>query len=357
MSMKSVFKSRIIFLWRFLSVYYSFFRRHKQVYKNGEFKKNKLTKSEKNEYLNYWKQFFPIVSIKTVEISKSLTGEYNKFIVPEEIYAVYVEPCLNFRSDSIFMENKNFYNKWFGGNDFPMDYFHKIDGRYYDDGLNEIKNIDVFIEDCDINYPIILKPSVDSFGGKDIYFIKSKEELKITHRNFTNLVVQEKIEQSELMSKFNPDSINTIRVCLLKVDGDFQIINSSLRMGKDGSLDNETAGGIVCNIFSDGRLNSYAVDKHCRKFKEHPNTHIVFDEEFLPYYNELIFSSKKIAEKIFNTNLVSLDMCLDVNNNWRCIELNLFGQTIRFAQYAGNAFFGDYTDAVLKKIIEKNTNI
>src|SRR5690606_22602192 len=145
------------------------------------------------------------------------------------------------------------------------------------------KNIDIFIDDFDIHYPIVLKPSVDSFGGKDIYFIKNKEELKITHRNFTNLVVQEKIEQSKLMSKFNPDSINTIRVCLLKVDGDFQVINASLRMGKDGSLDNETAGGIVCNIFTDGKLNSYAVDKQCRKFKEHPNTHIVFDEEFLPY--------------------------------------------------------------------------
>lgn len=357
MNFKSLVKSRVIFFWKFYSVYYSFFKRYKYVYRNGEFESSKLTKIEKLDYLNYWKKISPIVNIKTVEICKSLTGSYNKFIVPEEIYALYLEPYFNPRFDSIFMENKNFYNKWFGNEFFPKDYFHKIDNIYYDSNLKKIKNINEYIDNCSIAFPIVLKPSVDSFGGRDIHFIESKEKLKKIHSSFENLVVQQKIQQSILIDKFNSDSVNTIRVCLVKIDGEFQILNASLRMGKDGSLDNETAGGIVCNISDNGKLNTYAVDKYCRKFLKHPNTNVVFGNETLPFYYELLEASKCIAEKIFNTDLVSLDMCLDINNKWRCIELNLFGQTIRFSQYAGNPFFGEYTDKIVQDFINRKVGI
>lgn len=357
MSFKYLIKSKAIFFWKVFSVYYSFYKRYEHVYRNGEFKESKLTKKEKNDYIGYWKKISPIVSVKTVEITKSLTGSYNRYIVPEEIYVLYFEPYFNPRVESVFMENKNFYNKWFGSEYFPNDYFHKIDNVYYDGNLNKINHIEDYIDNCNIDFPIVVKPSVDSFGGRDIYFIKNKFDLKELYPKFKNLVVQQKIQQSVLMNKFNSDSINTIRVCLIKIDGEFQILNISLRMGKDGSLDNETAGGIVCNILDTGKLNSYAVDKYCRKFFTHPNTNVIFDNESLPFYSELIYSSKCIAEKIFNTNLISLDMCLDIQNKWRCIELNLFGQTIRFAQYAGNPFFGNYTDKIVQDFIKKKSGI
>lgn len=357
MSIKSFFKSKVIFFWKFFSVYYSFHRRYKTIYNNGEFKVKKLNRAEKKEYIDYWSKISPLVNIKTVEVSKSLTGSYNKFIIPEEFYALYFEPFLNKRSDIVFMENKNFYNKWFDGEYFPKDYFHKIDNFYYDGKLNRIENIDDYIDSCDLKFPIVLKPSVDSFGGRNVYFIENKDDLRKIHNGFKNLVVQEKIKQSPLMNKFNAESINTLRVCLIKIDGEFEILNVSLRMGKDGSLDNETAGGIVCNIDSNGRLNSYAVDKYCKKFFKHPNTNIVFSDEDIPLYSDLLYSSKSIAEKIFNADLISLDMCLDFNNEWRCIELNLFGQTIRFSQYAGNPFFSIYTDRIVQNFIKSKINM
>lgn len=352
MSFKSSLKNNSVFMWKFASVQQSFRKRHKKIYENSNFKKIKLTKKEKNDYLKYWKVISPIVNLDTVEITKSLTGEYNKHIVPEEFYPLYIEPQLNPRHESVFLENKSFYNKWFDGSYFPKDYFHKIDSQYYDKNLEIIENIDNYIEGLSFEFPIVLKPSIDSYGGRDIYFINSLEELNILHPKFRNLVVQEKLKQSPKISRFNPDSINSIRVCLLKVEGKFVVINTSLRMGKDGSLDNETAGGIVCSISEDGKLNSFAVDKFCSKHLFHPNTEVVFDGETLPFYSSLISTSQEIAESIFNTDLVSLDMCLDDKDVWRCIELNLFGQTIRFAQYAGKPFFGEYTDYVINKIIK-----
>src|SRR5690606_34835100 len=137
-----------------------------------------------------------------------------------EIYVLYFEPYFNPRIESVFMENKNFYNKWFGSEYFPNDYFHKIDNVYYDGNLNKINHIEDYIDNCNIDFPIVVKPSVDSFGGRDIYFIKNKFDLKELHPKFKNLVVQQKIQQSVLMNKFNSDSINTIRVCLIKIDGE-----------------------------------------------------------------------------------------------------------------------------------------
>lgn len=345
-------KSSLGELWNTASVYYSFYKRHRNIYNNGSFLVDTLTKPEKKEYLNYWKKITPLISTKTVEISKSLSGEYNKYIVPEEVYALKIENYLIPRKSVAFIENKSFYEKWFGEGVFPKTYFHKIDNTYYDSELTPISNIDNFIISCDIVFPVVFKPSVDSYGGADVFFVENEEELLKLNNRFENIVCQEKIIQSQLINKIYEDSINTVRVCLYKNKNEFfKVINASLRMGKDGSLDNATAGGIVCSISETGVFNDYAVDKLGLKYNKHPNNDFVFSGETLPFYDEMVNVSENIANKIFQTRLVSLDMCLDENNEWRCIEVNLLGQTIRFAQYAGKPFFGKFTDSLYDEIV------
>lgn len=337
-----------------ISVYNSWSNRYKAVYKNPNFQLNALTHEEKEEYRNYWKVVSPHVSFKTVEVSKSLSGIFDKRIVPEEFYALYIEPILNNDRSSSFLENKSIYNKWFDASIFPKDFFHKINNNYYTHDFNRIDNIEEYIGNQinDSDFPIVIKPSKDSFGGANIYFINTVEDVKKVIKKHPNLVVQEKIKQSELINEIIKDSINTIRVCLYKDKEDkIHVLNTNIRMGKDGSLDNETAGGIVCHIDSKGTLNGYAVDKHASKYFMHPNSKYVFEGKQLPFYNDLISISKSVASKVIGARLISLDMCLDSSNNWRCIEINLFGQTIRFAQYAGHPFFGSYTEEVIKEIL------
>lgn len=338
-------------IWSFLSVYSSFYNRHKSIYQNPEFESSELTLSEKKYYLNYWKAISPHISLKTVEISKSLSGKFDKHIVPEEIFPLYIEPHLNSDMNIGFLENKSFYNKWFDYGIFPQDYFHKIDGHYYDSNLEQIQDINEFINEYikESNFPLIVKPNKDSYGGANINSVNNKEELIYILSQHSDLVIQEKLEQSELLNKFNPESINSVRVCLYRDrTGKFNVINTSLRMGKDGSLDNETAGGIVCNIKSSGYMNEYAVDKYALKYFTHPNSGVAFKNKLFPMYQELLDASIDIANHVLSARLVSLDMALDSSNKWRCIEINLKGQTIRFAQYAGEPFFGDFTDEIIE---------
>ncbi|MBO1531148.1 hypothetical protein J3492_07955 [Psychrobacter sp. F1192] len=350
MKFRKVVKNNTVKAWNFLSVYSGFYKSHKSIYNSSKFEKKELTKEEKKLYWEYWKRVSPIISYKTVEISKSLSGEFDKRIVPEEFFPLYIEYSLNRDRNINFLANKSVYNKWFGQGVFPKDFFHKVDGDYYSHDLILINNIDGFIEEMidDTDFPIVIKPNKESYGGKDVYFVNSINEIKEIISQHPNLVVQEKIKQSELINIFNKDSVNTVRVCLYKDDdGVMHMLNASLRMGKDGSLDNMTDGGIVCNIKSDGTLNGYANDILATKYLSHPNSGYVFKNKEFPLYDELVTVSKSIARAVINARLISLDMALDAKQNWRCIEVNLAGQTIEFPQNAGFPFFGQYTEEVI----------
>src|SRR5690606_34952143 len=96
---------------------------------------------------------------------------------------------------------------------------------------------------------------------------------------FRNLVVQEKIVQHSFFSNIYNDSINTVRVCLYRsvLDNKIYILNISLRMGKDGSLDNIAAGGIFCSLDDNGFLASFALDQYGKKYFYHPGSNFKFD--------------------------------------------------------------------------------
>lgn len=351
-TIKSI-KNKVVRTWKTSSVYSAFSKRNKIIYSSPNFKRLKLTRDEKKEYRDYWKALSPIVNLKTVEITKSVSGVFDKKIIPEEFLSLYIEPGLNTDKKIYFFQNKSIYNKWFGKGVFPKDFFHKLDNTYYTYDFKIIEDIEKFVEDniSETDFPIVIKPNKESYGGKDIYFVNHKSEINNIIHKHANLVVQEKLEQSDLINVFNEESINTVRVCIYKDNtGDYHIINTSIRMGVDGSLDNLSDGGIVCNIKKDARLNEYANDRYAKKFFEHPNSGFVFKDKKFPLYDEMVETSIKVAKDIIGARLISLDMALDDNDRWRCIEINLGGQTILFAQYAGEPFLDKYTDEVINEL-------
>lgn len=308
-------------------------------------------------YINKWKVLNPNVEIDTFTLCHNLSGIVDLNIVPENIFAAIIEPKLNKYKDQelSFLSVKNTYEKWFSNPSiFPKTYLHKIDNIYYDQSFNLIKNLDTYINQQfkDSIFPIICKPSLGTSGGEGVKVLYTLQEVNENIHSYDNLVFQEKIIQHSDLERVYP-GMNSIRSCLYRVDSSFTVLNNTIRFGVNGSLDNETAGGIVCNIDSNGELNEYALSKYCEKYYMHPNSHVKFLDIKIPKYNELITLTENIANQIPLCNLVSLDMCLDKEGNWRCIEINLSGQTIRFRQYAGHGFFGEYTDEVINKVLSK----
>ncbi|SEF89214.1 sugar-transfer associated ATP-grasp domain-containing protein [Sphingobacterium lactis] len=326
------------------------FKKRYQTIKKELFVKN-IPENILQEYRKKWSIFGKKVETETLLLCYNLSGKVDLNIVPENIFSAIIETKLNPHKEIAFFELKNVYEKWFNNLEvFPKSYFHKIEGTYYDRDFNIIEDISQFLNSIDFNYPLILKSSRDTYGGEGVRKIKSLEDLWTGIEEFRSLVCQELIIQNESLGSINNSSINSIRTCLLRTEtGEFKVINNSIRFGINGSLDNETSGGIVCSIDENGIFNEYAVNKYAQKYFSHPNSNVEFKGYKLPFYESLNLTAENIANQIPLANLISLDMCLDNENIWRCIEINLNGQTIRFAQYAGKGFFGNLTNQIINK--------
>ena len=327
---------------------YGWDKRFKKVFELHPEYKKPITKEIEEIHKKAWSFFSKRINLNTLRVCTNISGEANPLFIPEEVFVADIEPTLNQDATAEFLTNKSFYEKWFPEGSFPKCIFHNIDGEWFNRELNPIPFSEIEKIISSINYPVVFKPNINSFGGKDVFFPTNLNELfglVITQKNF---VVQEKIDQDPFLKKFNAAGLNTIRVCLYRSikSNKIHVLNAALRMGVGGSLDNETAGGIVTLINKNGELNGFAVDKLGSRFDIHPDSKLPF-EGIIPDFKNLIILAKNIACKIFYDRLISLDICKDAEGNWKVIEINLYGQTIRFAQYAGHPFFGEFTNEVI----------
>jgi hypothetical protein len=302
-----------------------------------------------SEHQKTWSIFRQKVDMSTLRICKNISGHADERIIPEDIYVSDVEPSLISDKSVDYISIKSFYNRWFPDNIFPEDLFHRIDGQYLNADLQSCDYAELEQLSKKIEYPIILKPNKDSYGGNDINIVKSAGQLLNLAKERKNFVAQKKIEQHDFFNRFHPESLNTIKVFIYRSvkDDKLHILSMALRMGKNGSIDNEAAGGVSTFIRYDDSLNGYAVDKEGNKYFEHPNTKIKFNCE-IPDLDELRSLCLTIGSKVFYTRIFALDACYDKNGNWRIIELNTYGQSIRFSQYGGQPFFGKFTDEVIR---------
>ena len=111
-----------------------------------------------------------------------------------------------------------------------------------------------------------------SYGGKNVRLLEnlSREEIVkfFDELKEDNLIFQEAVKQSKETAKLHPDSLNTIRIMTLILDGDVKILPwYAFRMGQGNSkVDNASFGGVYCNIKEDGTLSSFAYDALGNKF-------------------------------------------------------------------------------------------
>lgn len=323
--------------------------RHQKVFAlHGSYNKRCSAEIE-TAHQKKWSAFRQNVDMSTLRICKNISGQADARIIPEDIFVSDIEPTLITDESGHFLSHKSFYNRWFPDGVFPRDIFHCINGQYLDSALNPISFDELKEQAGRISYPVVIKPNWETYGGEDIHFANDRETLIPLCDGACNFVVQARILQHEYFAKYNPVGLNTIRVYVYKSvsDNTFHILNMALRMGRGGSLDNLSAGGIQSMIRRDGFLNGYAVDKYGQRFTKHPDTGYLFEDQ-IPAFDKLKKLALKIGEQVFFTRIIGLDLCYDESGSWKVIEINTKGHTIRFAQYGGQPFFGDFTDEVIE---------
>lgn len=302
------------------------------------------------EHQKRWQVLNSKFSSDTLNVCFSISGIDSIDYVPEEIFEGIIEKKLNKLAPD-FMQHKSFYNRFFPKSIFIPDLFHKMDNIFYSEEHNPIDQevLNNTIEG--LIYPVVVKKSIDTAGGRDVHFVKDKASLERVLGMYDDIVVQPILRPHPYFRAFHDFGLNTIRACLYKSikTGKTHLLNTTLRIGRDGHLDNETQGGLVCNLDEKGALNEYVVDKYGDKLFEHPNSGIVFSDcDPIPAFNELKELSITVAEMVPYAHIISLDLAMGEDGQWKLIEINLEYQTTRFAQYAGKPFFAEFTDEVIE---------
>lgn len=181
---------------------------------------------------------------------------------------------------------------------------------------------------------IIAKPNMAALGsGISIFCVNSKDEARMVfdeiHKRGSEWIVEEVIIQSEEMARWNPTSVNTVRIPSFLHHNKFSILGPFIRTGRKGSVvDNAGHGGIFASIdISTGQICTNGVDELVNEYVSHPDSNIVFNGWKIPHWDDLI----KLVEQIHRNNMskhvyIGWDFAL-TDYGWVLIEGN-WGQFV-----------------------------
>ena len=208
-----------------------------------------------------------------------------------------------------------------------------------------------YTKDFDIEYH-------KSYGGKGVKFLSNptRDELNdyFDKLEEENLIFQETVKQSEETAKLHPDSLNTIRIMTLIIDGEVKVLPwCAFRMGIGKSkVDNASFGGIYCKIEDDGTLSNFAYDALGNRFNKHPDggdfSNVKFD--FMDKVKKLV---KEAAQRFPHFRLIGWDIAISEENEPIIIEANLTMSGMDVIETICGPLFGEYTEKVLEEVFLK----
>ncbi len=278
------------------------------------------------------------------------------WFIPNGFYYGIIDPALTNARGAKVMDDKNLYDLYFYDVNQPRTIVRKINNVFMDENYTIIQKEEA-IRKCVLNKNVIVKPSVNSLGGRGICFWKEGQDEKSLIKAIdsrSNLVVQDLIQQHESLARFTNSCVNTMRIVTLMLDDVVHVTTAVLIMGGAESKTNHLhAGGIVCGILPSGQLRDVAFDGKLNEYKVHPNG-LRFGEQVIPNYDKCIELVKKLAPRLGGVaKLLNWDVTLDKDGNPMLVEVNLtWGGPV---QIAGGPAFGDMTKKVLDYVKKNRT--
>lgn len=322
--------------------------------------KNVLSISEKKNIKKYWKNNFnKNISLKEYNWYKSLKVTVSPKLIPDLIWHSEIEPFFCNINYEKAVQDKNYLDTIVERKNSPETLLRCINnellnGSYEHIDVNQCMQI---IRKYD---EVILKPSIDSGGGRNIQFLKPKvmNEIKINkliEEYDGNFIIQKIIEQSQFLSKFNSKSINTIRVMSLLYKGNVFILSSFLRIGgKNSRTDNVSTGGAFIPISLEGKLKEYAfvenLKSHSLEQIEKLDNNIEFANCEIPEWNNIKYTITKYHYRLPHFGIINWDVSINKKGDPIIIEYNLIDSSCSFHQIGNGPIFGEMTEMILNDI-------
>lgn len=329
--------------------------------KYTNFKRFKSDNNYKQRINKYWGKY----NIKKLDYYsfysyRHSSGVNSEKFIPEYLFYRYIEPKCSKLELARAYADKNLYDKRFGNIvKTPKTIIRNMNGIFYDENYNEISYDSAYDMISSIEKKYLIKPSLYSGSGRNISSIEKREgKLFLGNKASTcreifsmynkDYCIQEIIKQNNNISKFNSDTVNTIKIFTARVKNEIVFLNSYARFGIEGFLtDNYGSGGIYCGMNREGVLNDFAYRMYEEKYEYHPDSKYKFEGYKYPGFFEIVEKAKKMHRELPYFKFATWDMTLDKEGNPVLVETNLLHQDINGYQLQNGPLFGEYTDRIL----------
>lgn len=343
---------------------------HKKELKNFCKAANITLKKEPGEdsFVSKWSKIYNNVNVDFYRFYSNYVGNDSN-IVPDDIFHIIIEPCLNSQTSLSTYSDKNLFEKLVDRDILPVCVIRNMDCDYMDRDYNIINMNDETFSKLVINNErlieqgrCIIKPTTDTGGGAGVRLFCYKDgkwisndgkELTLGYLNRTykqNFIIQECIEPSDFVKQFNPTSFSTFRIFTYRsvIDDTVHYIGGYMRVGAKGSFkDNIWGGGYACFINPDGTLCDFASDSSRKRYDQINDIVMKGTQYKIPNFEKIMDLVTYVAKENVPNRLLSFDIMLDKNNEPKMIEFNIKHQTVTTVQTLKKAFFGEFTDEVI----------
>lgn len=315
----------------------------------------KLTVQQEQEIKAYYQSMLGVdVSTKWHRLAYSLTGIYDKHILPNDIYVGYIQPALIDYRIKVAYDDKNLFIRLLPFANHPRKIVQCANGLFYnsDGTMTREQAIDL----CRNIDEAIIKPTLFTNSGKNVEKLVVKNGVtnldnrtigEVFDKYGKNFVIEELAKQHPAMASLNPSSLNTIRVITFRKEDEVLICMAICRIGKPGNVvDNFAAGGMGCVVKEDGYLSEYAYTKVYSEKKNKTYTDIVLKDFRIPGFENVKAFVKKAHLAMPQFLLLAWDIAIGEDEQPIFIEYNTnFCNLFELEQ--GQALFGKYTDEIL----------
>ncbi|OBP14623.1 hypothetical protein A5320_12825 [Rheinheimera sp. SA_1] len=194
-----------------------------------------------------------------------------------------------------------------------------------------------------VGHRICLKP-VEGYGGAGFaaFNIEFHDRLLFTHpfskaiteisdwwqlaaQNPDGYIVEHYLQQHPVLSDINPHSVNTLRIWLYQARGEVKIGGAFLRVGRKGSLvDNTSSGGMICPVDITSGILQYAANAKNPLLQSscHPDTGGQISGIQLPFWPECLALAGRALQAFPHVNVAGVDVAIAVDGP-KMIELNV----------------------------------
>lgn len=330
-------------------------RADKSNYRGSRFAGVTLTKDEESQVRKVWDKWGGNYGV--FRFYKRFCGSFSPFFVPNDYYD-FAEHVFNLRWAAFFLQHKCNLKLFIPQKNRVRVILQKIDGHYLREDNTEISESEAKM--ILLSEPVFMaKVARGSGGGKgvkrvDWKQIDDKDEYVCGLLQPIDMEFESVLHQSDFMAQFNSDSVNTLRLVTLNINGRCSVLSTFLRMGAKGSfVDNLSGGkGVLVGVKQDGSLHDFGITKRYEK-RFHSPSGVCFKGIVVPDFERIKETVMSLHKRIPYANLIGWDIALDSSNTVIVIEVNLDSAEIEAHQVFNGPVFGERLDEVMEYVRER----